>query len=336
MQNKAQPYVVMVLCFLTRLIKLYYFNSYKLKNAMKMFFTVLLCTLLLSSCKDDDVTPTPDTIDVVGLTYSTSTKDFKTTDATIIKALESAGPIRIVTQVNHRANALAVDKELDSTKVIIFGNPALGTPLMQANPLVGLDLPQKLFIWKDAKDSTRVGFNNVSYLKSRHGLQGVDALNTIHTALTNFVNTVGNGSFIPNNADSISKGEGIITKTSTQNFDETYVTLVTAIKGNKNLKLIAEVDHQANAASVDLELTPIRLIIFGNPNLGTPLMQNAQTTGIDLPQKFLVWEDTDGKVMVSYNDPSFLKDRHKITNNDEVLQTITGALNQLSDIATGN
>ncbi|WP_240315470.1 DUF302 domain-containing protein [Aquimarina longa] len=300
-----------------------------------MFSNIFICTLLLLSCKNDDDTTNPNTIDIVGVTYSKSTKDFKTTDATIVNALELARPVGIVAQVNHSTNAASIEKKLDSTKVIFFGNPSLGTPLMQANQLVGLDLPQKLFIWKDPKNTVRVGFNNTSYLKARHGLKDSKALNTIHTALTNFTNTVGDTSFTSNNAESITKGEGIITKTSTKKFEETYNALLTAIKGNENLKLIAELNHQENAASVNMQLNPTRLIIFGNPNLGTPLMQNAQNTGIDLPQKFLVWEDNNGKVMVSYNDPVFLKSRHKITNNDNILTTIAGALDKLSTVATG-
>lgn len=304
---------------------------------MKTLFGLFICTALLFSCKGDNTTnPDPDmSNNKIGFTYSTSTKDFKATDDAIVAGLEAAGPVNIVAQVNHGDNASSVNKELDSTKVILFGNPVLGTPLMQKNQLAGLDLPQKLFIWKPSKDSIRIGFNNVSYLKTRYDLQDVAELETIQKALMNFSNLVGDKMFVSNEATSLTKEEGIITKISTQNFEETYATLVAAISGNENLRLIKELDHQANAASVDLVLNPTRLIIFGNPNLGTPLMQNAQTTGIDLPQKFLVWEDAEGKVMISYNDPAFLKKRHNITNNEDVLKTITGALDNLSTVAAG-
>lgn len=305
-------------------------------KTIKTMISIMFCSISLFSCKEDDTTdPNPDTIAVKGLTYGLSITDFKTTDATIVSVLEGVGPITILAQVNHTNNAASVGKDLDSTKVIIFGNPALGTPLMQKNQLVGLDLPQKLFIWKDSKDSVRVGFNNVSYLKARHGLEDVAELNAIDNALTNFANSVGDGALVSNSAESLKEGEGIITKTSTKTFEETYNTLIAAIEGNANLRLVATLDHQANAASINLELNPARLIVFGNPNLGTPLMQNAQTTGIDLPQKFLVWEDADGNVMVSYNDPAFLVSRHGITENEDIITTITGALDNLSNAAAG-
>ncbi|PKV49606.1 uncharacterized protein (DUF302 family) [Aquimarina sp. MAR_2010_214] len=133
----------------------------------------------------------------------------------------------------------------------------------------------------------------------------------------------------------IIKAQGVITKVSSKNFEDTYNTLVEIITNNPNLKIVAQLDHQANAASVDLELNPTRVIMFGNPKLGTPLMQNSQITGLDLPQKILIWQDDKGVVNVSYNDPGFLKLRHEINGKDDVLAIISKALDNLSKGATG-
>ena len=134
-------------------------------------------------------------------------------------------------------------------------------------------------------------------------------------------------------AGSVQPMEGIIIKSSQNSIDDTYTKLINAINNNENLRLIRELDHSANAASVNLELNPTRLVIFGNPNLGTPLMQSAQTIGIDLPQKILVYENDNGKVNVAYNDPNFLATRHSITANEDILTTISNALNNLSEVA---
>jgi len=83
---------------------------------------------------------------------------------------------------------------------------------------------------------------------------------------------------------------GIITKVSQQSFENTYAKLRSIIDNNPNLKILMELDHQANAANVDLELPPTRIIMFGNPRLGTPLMIGGDYTGLDLPQKILVCE----------------------------------------------
>ncbi len=129
------------------------------------------------------------------------------------------------------------------------------------------------------------------------------------------------------------KDQGVITKVSSQNFDETYNVLVRVISNNPNLKIIAELNHQANAVRVGLTLNPTRIIMFGNPNLGTPLMQTSPITGLDLPQKILIWQDDQGLVKISYNDPLYLKNRHDIEGKDEILQKISSALNAITDKA---
>jgi len=128
---------------------------------------------------------------------------------------------------------------------------------------------------------------------------------------------------------------GIITKVSLDNFQRTYDKLRSIIDGNPNLKIILELDHQANAASVDLTLEPTKIIMFGNPKLGTPLMLSGElTTGLDLPQKMLVTERS-GVVSISYNNPSYLKTRHQVIAREEVLKKVTEALDKISNAACG-
>ncbi len=128
--------------------------------------------------------------------------------------------------------------------------------------------------------------------------------------------------------------KGIITKVSNQNFENTYNNLKTTIDNNPNLKIIAELDHQANAAKVDQVLNPTKIILFGNPAMGTPLMQDSQTTGLDLPQKILVYQNKQGIVNVSYNDPMYLKERHDISDAQDTLVKISGALDKITNAAT--
>jgi uncharacterized protein (DUF302 family) len=76
------------------------------------------------------------------------------------------------------------------------------------------------------------------------------------------------------------------------------------------------------------------VVIFGNPKVGTPLMQCAQSVAIDLPQKALVWEDSDGTVWLGYNDPDYLKQRHSIEGCDQVIEKVKGALAGFAKAAT--
>ncbi len=78
----------------------------------------------------------------------------------------------------------------------------------------------------------------------------------------------------------------------------------------KGMTVFARVDHPAEAARVGKQLRPTEVLIFGNPQGGTPFMECGQTVGIDLPQKALVWEGASGTVWLGYNDPTYLADRH--------------------------
>jgi uncharacterized protein (DUF302 family) len=98
----------------------------------------------------------------------------------------------------------------------------------------------------------------------------------------------------------------------------------------RNMQVFARIDHAAGAAEVRLELAPTELLIFGNPRGGTPLMQAAQTAGIDLPLKALVWEDAAGKTWLSYNEPVWIAQRHGIANSAPLVASLTTVLGEIS------
>ena len=106
--------------------------------------------------------------------------------------------------------------------------------------------------------------------------------------------------------------EGLVTVPSGFPVRQTIERLEAALKGG-GATIFARVDHAAGAAAANLSLRPTELLIFGNPKGGTPLMQQQQAIGIDLPLKVLAWEDQAGKVWVSYNDPVWLVARHGAT-----------------------
>ena len=83
-----------------------------------------------------------------------------------------------------------------------------------------------------------------------------------------------------------------------------------AAASERGMTILARIDHAAAAAAVGLELRPTEILIFGNPRAGTPLMEAAQTLGIDLPLRALVWQDREGRTWLGYNDPGWLARRH--------------------------
>lgn len=134
----------------------------------------------------------------------------------------------------------------------------------------------------------------------------------------------------------IASDNGLVLKNSTLDFETTYTKLKNTIEGNPNLKIMIEIDHSKNAASKGLDLRPTRVIIFGNPMLGTVLMQNQASLAIDLPQKIVVYQLEDGTVQIGFNDPLYLKKRHGLVEQDEVLTKISNALNTITDKAIAN
>lgn len=112
---------------------------------------------------------------------------------------------------------------------------------------------------------------------------------------------------------------GIIDRPSRHSVDETVDRLKDLLHA-KGLTLFALVDHSGEAARVGMTMRPTKLLIFGSPKGGTPLMLAAPSVAIDLPLKVLVWEDDDAKVWVSYNSPAYLEARHGIPH--DLLQNI--------------
>lgn len=126
---------------------------------------------------------------------------------------------------------------------------------------------------------------------------------------------------------------GLIVKNSPYEVEITYNKLRTIIENNPNLKILLELDHTNNAASVDLQLPPTKIIMFGNPKLGTPLMQSSATTSIDLPQKIIVYSDDNLVTKIAYNDPLYLKERHNVEGKDDVIQKVSAALDNITNKA---
>ena len=119
--------------------------------------------------------------------------------------------------------------------------------------------------------------------------------------------------------------DGVIDVQSAFGVEETASRLE-SILNEKGMTIFTRVNHSEGAASAGIDLRPTVLVIFGNPKVGSPLMQCQQSVAIDLPQKALVWEDAESRVWISYNDPRYLQKRHDIPGCEEVLSKIENAL----------
>jgi uncharacterized protein (DUF302 family) len=119
---------------------------------------------------------------------------------------------------------------------------------------------------------------------------------------------------MPSHGNIVQKEGGIVSIPSNHSVDET-VDKLKSILQSKQITLFALIDHSGEAAKVGLKMPPTKLLIFGNPKGGTPLMLAAPSTALDLPLKILVAEGAQGKVWLSYNSPDYLKERHGLPSN---------------------
>lgn len=124
------------------------------------------------------------------------------------------------------------------------------------------------------------------------------------------------------------KEEGIVKIQSHHSVDETVDKLKTILQ-SKGVMLFALINHSGEAEKVGMKMPPTRLLIFGNPKGGTPLMLASPSVAIDLPLKILVAEDREGQVWISYNSAEFLKERHglpqELLQNIAIVQTLAAA-----------
>ncbi len=120
----------------------------------------------------------------------------------------------------------------------------------------------------------------------------------------------------------MAQGKGLVTVASHYSVEDTVNRLQAAFV-EKGMQVFAVIDHSGEAEKVGLKMRPTKVVIFGSPKGGTPLMVAAPSLAIDLPLKALVAEDVAGKVMVTYNDPQYLKERHGVP--EELIKNLVGA-----------
>jgi uncharacterized protein (DUF302 family) len=130
-------------------------------------------------------------------------------------------------------------------------------------------------------------------------------------------------------------GDGLITVASDAPVGETIDRLGETVTA-AGMRVFARIDHAAGAAEVGMELRPTEVVLFGHPRGGTPLMQDGQTAGLDLPLKALVWEDEHGAVWLTTNDPQWLARRHGLGEpSRQAVAALAAGLERVTGVAAG-
>ena len=128
-------------------------------------------------------------------------------------------------------------------------------------------------------------------------------------------------------------GDGLIVKSSDFDVVKTLDRLGIALE-RAGINVFSRIKHNRGAEKVGMTLAPTETMIFGNPKLGTPLMQSNPAIGLDLPLKVVAWQAADGSTKIAYTDPAWLAKRNGITDKEPVFMKMTGALNKFTNMAT--
>lgn len=251
-------------------------------------------------------------------------------------ALKDQG-LGVPLDLDHQAGAANADMTMPPSNVFVFGNPALGTPLMQENILAALDLPLKMLVSQDSSGSVQITYEAPDHLRERFGLIGVDAqLERAAGALAKLASAA-SGRLVEateGHAEEIRVYEGLQLVDSSLSASDALAALVEAIEGNPMLRIFAQINHQSAAESVGLTLGFATVVIFGSATVGTPLMLNEDSFGLDLPLKILVTEH-EGATVLAYSQPTFLAQRHGgLTSEQARLNGIATALSKLTAAAS--
>ena len=221
--------------------------------------------------------------------------------------------------VDHAAAAASVGLNLPPTQVVFFGNKRTDTALIKRSQTVALDLPLRFLVWEDDIGNVRVNTNDMGFLMDRHELPTFDLrLHIVSNVLTQFGDT----------------DNGIQLVESEQSFDDTVAALLETLEA-RGFRIPLVADYAERAEEIGKPLRPTTLVMFGNPNVGTPLMQNSRSIGLDLPQKMLVYQDKRGHIRLAYNDPFYLASKHDVIGEETRLGNIANALRNIAETAAG-
>ena len=237
----------------------------------------------------------------------------------------------LVEHFEHHEMASSKGLALDQTHAIFFGNPKLGTPLIQKDQLIALDLPQKIVTF-DLERNSYVYRLSTSYLSKRYEVS-FDNLSSMTKALDKLSQKIANNENRQMENPDIKVHQGIIIQKSNKSFNQAIKAIRTKIKELGSVKIMAELDHQKNANSVDMQLRPTHVIMFGNPEVGIPLIQKNRSLAVELPMKFLIYKDENGDVQIAFNDMEFLLERYKTDLGENYGAKINQILSKIASSA---
>lgn len=224
-----------------------------------------------------------------------------------------------VADIDHSRLAHEADSPMPPARVLIFSDPELETQLIRMNPLTALELPLRVLAFEsEVGADASITYNSFDYLVSRYqlDLQESDSLRERYDRDIALVSSGLSKEAMYSFATDEMQPDGIITIESPFAFEETLQRVNTAIDAQDDTVHFGVVDFQANARALGQTIPRSHMILFGGPGPGGKAMANASTLGLDgFCQKFLIWQDPQGRTFLSFNDLLALADRQGVSKS---------------------
>lgn len=308
-----------------------------MKHKLKFILPAFLFCLLLS-CKDNSEKKDISTIDEnisPGLIF-TQTDDLEEAAENFKSYVNTDRTLEISTEINHVQNAKDVNLELGFNQVFFIDNPRYSVPLIDENPLMALEFPIRIGFFQIENEKFIVARSEDYFLK-RYRLANSAALRSVGTLSETFLKQSSNAAYTQNSPIDSLDNNGIRTIKSPKNYEETVSSIEKLIESNEDLSLFESKDFAKDAKNIGAELKPLHLFVFGNPKVGTQLMQQNPNFSIDLPLRVLI-EKTENKneeegkedgVLIHFQDLSFTAKLHSEEFDGNLPGQITDKLEKM-------
>lgn len=267
-----------------------------------VFFTIILLLTGLSACEKSEPLTTA--------RYQAPDQLFER----VKRNVHGAANLEQIQEIDHSRLGGQAGSTMPPARVLIFSNRKLETVLIQNNPLTALDLPLRILAYESTPNGeSKVIFNSFDYLRSRYDLGELVTVEADYNASIKQALQGVSEAQIASFSDDQMDPDGIITLSSPFDFGTTLERVHAAIQSQDDTVGFGQVDFQTRSLELGIIQAPSTLILFGGPAPGAKAMAKSPTLGLDaFCQKFLVWEDDNGQVYLSFNDLLALAERQGV------------------------
>ena len=263
-------------------------------NCATILMLIIACAFL-GACSEDD---------------QASDGLYQAVDELYNTLAERAEAFQALARIDHSRLAAAEGEVMPPARVVIFSDPEVNTAILQQEPRAGLDLPFRVLAYAEG-NSPAITYTTAGFLQRRHGLASSSALQQYQAHILDVVSQVPADTIVEFDASLVGRDQGVVVLGSVFDFNVTVNKLKDAILAESDTVWFGEIDYRAEAASLGVDLPPLKLLLWGAPTPGAKAMREFPRMGLDaFCQKTLVYEPPGEQVQVLFNEMPAFSEMH--------------------------